>query len=369
MALAFLVGSQGHFGQSKITPIASTVQANPPNSPLVMTRVNITLLMELLVNTLIHRGKDGPGGYSASTFDIKLVLFALRCLLTHTTNQIRVADLSGTKLNSLLLKILARFSIENVAWMNDEAAEHAIFCLYLQSNYGFDQPFLPESFSDATYDTKSLAAKVFTSYLLRSRAPTPAGKHAAQQLLLRLEYLSFDGRVSDSVRVANAIVSYEFGEDLLSQAKLIPLGKIVCGAKPREGIFDRPIMRSRKLQKGTKALAPWDNMKSVSIFANALQAAQQLSFGSTKVRHVGLIDDIMIANNIVRSACGEKTECYSFLWVCEDRPSKISRNLGRRANSPVSNGPLFRPVSTRTTEAPSFFPITCGPLCSADTTI
>lgn len=326
--------------------------------------------MELLLNTLEQKGKEGPGGYSATTFDIKFVLFSLRCLLTHTANQTRITALAGRKLNTMLLKVLAQFAMRNVAWMNIEAAEHAVFCLYLTSNYGFgEQAFLPESFSNPKHDAEQLAAKVLTSYLC-SQTPTPAGRHAAEQLLLRLSYLSFDGHLSEVVGVASAPL-FVFDEDLMSHANAITLGKAVRGAKPSADIFDRPIMRSRKPKKGTNALAPWDNMAYVSVFANALQAVQQLSYGSIKVRHAGLIDDIMIANNIVSSACGEKTESYNFLWIWEDKASEISKNLGRQ-RSPRSNGSLFRDVSARlnrTSDGLSSFSFSCGSLCSADTTI
>ena len=136
MALAFLLGSQGHFGQSKITANASSRVANPPDSPLVMYDHEIELLIELLANTLEGRGKDGPGGYSATAYDIKFVLFAFRCLLTHTTNQARLAKLAGKAVNVMLLKALAQLSMREESWFNAEAAEHAMFCLYLQSNYG-----------------------------------------------------------------------------------------------------------------------------------------------------------------------------------------------------------------------------------------
>jgi hypothetical protein len=159
----------------------------------------------------------------------------------------------------------------------------------------------------------------------------------------------------------------------LSDTNAIKLGKVAIGATPKEGIFDRPIMRSRKPKKGTNALAPWDNIASVSVFANALQAIQQLSYGSTKVRHVGSIDDIMIANNIASSASGEKTESYNFLWVWEDKAIEISRNLGRNRSPRSSNRSLFREVSARLNRSmdgsPSAFPFSCGSLCSADTTI
>lgn len=385
MAVAFLLGSQGHFGQTKITSKTSTVQANASDSPLVMSEADTELLMELLVNTIERRGKEGPGGYSAVTFEPKFVLFALRCLLTHTANQTRVAYLAARKLNVLLLKVLAQFSMLKVQWMDVEAAEHAVFCLYLQSNYGFkkhgfQQPFLPKSFTDIReHDSGELFAKVLSSYL-SVPSLTPAGKHAAQQLLLRLDYLEFEGELSEIVGVASLSV-FEFGDDILSQADMIELGELAVGAKPKKGIFDRPIMGSKKPKRGTNAVAPWDNMASVSMFSNALQAVQQLSYGSVKVRHMGVIDDIMIANNIFCSASGERTESYNSLWVWQDKAQEISRHLGRRSPSPIAEtGSTLREASSRLNRSSQRPPVSpssrspfaflqCGSLCHTDTTI
>jgi hypothetical protein len=91
-------------------------------------------MVELLSDTLHQRAKDGPGGYSAATFNAKWVLYAIRCLLTSTTNQLCFV---GTILNTLLMKALAQHSLQHVASIDDDAAEHAAFSLYLQSNYGF----------------------------------------------------------------------------------------------------------------------------------------------------------------------------------------------------------------------------------------
>lgn len=82
-------------------------------------------------------------------------------------------------------------------------------------------------------------------------------------------------------------------------------------------------------------------MATVSIFASALQAVQQLSYGSTKVRHTDPIDDIQIANNIANSANGERTESYNFLWTWEDKASEIQRKLERQTSVEGNNPTLF----------------------------
>ena len=132
-----MLGSEGHFGQAKITSSTSTVDANSLDYPLVISEVEVALLVELVANSLHERGKDGCGGYSAATFGIKYVLFAMRCLLTHTFNQTLVAELAGRKVCTLFLKILALHSLEHESGIDAEDAEHVCFSLYLLSNYGF----------------------------------------------------------------------------------------------------------------------------------------------------------------------------------------------------------------------------------------
>lgn len=160
----------------------------------------------------------------------------------------------------------------------------------------------------------------------------------------------------------------------MTKAEKVVVGRRSHGAKPNENIFDRPILRSRKPGKGNtgNTRAPWDNRSSISVFPSALQAVQQLSYGSTKVRHVDKIDDIMIANNIANSANGETTESYHFWWSWQDKAHEIQRNLERERSHETSAVSLFSGVSGRVGGSPDGEPLTifgmnCGP-CSADTT-
>jgi hypothetical protein len=138
MALAYLLGSEGHFGQAKLSSSAATIDANSASSVLILPEAEVNLLVELLSNTIHGRGKDGPGGYSPATFSVKYVVFAIRCLLTHEANQILVSQQVGVKLNFLLVLQLAQHAIQRVPSMDAEAAEYACFSLYLQSNHGFN---------------------------------------------------------------------------------------------------------------------------------------------------------------------------------------------------------------------------------------
>lgn len=105
----------------------------------------------------------------------------------------------------------------------------------------------------------------------------------------------------------------------------------------------------------------------------ALIAVQQLSFGSTKVRHVDAIDDIQIANNIANSANGEKTESYNYWWIWQDSASSDIRNSLSRLRSPDSSSvfgvfPSINQDSFGGGDFPfSFFG--CGNLCGADTSV
>ena len=136
MALAYLVGSEGHFGQPREASSGNVGATQIHDSVLLVTNSEAERLIELLSNTLHLRSKDGPGGYSAATFSVKSVLCAIRCLLTNHINQITFAT-TGVRLNCLLLKAISFFALNRVPIVDAEAAEHAAFSLYLQSNYGF----------------------------------------------------------------------------------------------------------------------------------------------------------------------------------------------------------------------------------------
>ena len=110
---------------------------NHNDSVLLLSEDEAILLLELLADTLHNRGKDGPGGYSAATFNVKWVVFAIRCLLTHSTNQARLIHSTGIRLHALLMKVLAEHSVKQNPAVDAEAAEYAAFSLYIQSTYGF----------------------------------------------------------------------------------------------------------------------------------------------------------------------------------------------------------------------------------------
>ena len=220
MALSYLIGSQGNFGQAKLRSSASTVRANRADSYLVLSDSDADLFVELLANVLNRRGKDGDGGgnYLPGTFDPGCVIFSLRCLLTHTGNQSKLARRRGLELHTLLINALSRHVFEPssaASLLDSESAGHIVFGLYLLSNHcfaGAGSPFLPKAYGrqrkhapsreDAIDDDDEeeeeeqdpgMAANIFGSYLRLPGVP-PEGRHAARQLLLRLDYLRFEDR-------------------------------------------------------------------------------------------------------------------------------------------------------------------------------
>ena len=205
---------------------------------------------------------------------------------------------------------------------------------------------------------------------------TRTGHHAAEQLLLRERHLCFEGVVDELVSLDKipqvSASDLELDPATLSKALEVDAGIRIHGAKPTDHIFDRPILCCR-IRKDN-ARAPWDNRASLSVFPNALQAVQQLSYGSVKVRHAGFIDDILIANNIASSADGERTESYNFLWSWEDKANEIQRHLERERSAGNNSNSLFNGVTrrlSRTSEPGGpmdFFGLRCAGMCAADTT-
>jgi len=137
MTLAYLVGSEGHFGQPRRRSSSSGYNDNFDDSAIIVSESEVSALLGLLADSLQQRTKAGAGGYSAATFSVKWVLYAIRCLVTHTLNQIQFVNVAGVRLNVLLMKVLALHALQNSAVIDCEVAEYASFTLYILSNRGF----------------------------------------------------------------------------------------------------------------------------------------------------------------------------------------------------------------------------------------
>jgi len=343
MALACMVGSGGHYGQPSLEDEEQDL------SVLTIKGDEAEFVVDVLSNTLHQRSKEGPGGYSAATFTIKSLLHAIRALLARNSNQITFANMAGMKLACLLLKALAQYSVQHKYTLDTADAEQACFSLYLLSNHGLkDSSFMPQCYgrledyrSDESgagesrismhraRNETSLVGKVLYTYKEMEKI-TPAGYHSADQILMRLPYLNFNGKIGDIVTSSGCESDFVFDESLIQEIRSLQIYERDAGEEPLEQIFDRPILRSRVPKKGSKA--PW-NSRQVTTFPNALVAAQKFSFGSSKVRHMDAIDVILIANNIANSANGEKRESYRYWWSWKDTAQEIQNNLGHTGAS------------------------------------
>ena len=136
---------------------------------------------------------------------------------------------------------------------------------------------------------------------------------------LKPKQITSPSRTISVVRSADLKINYI----LLAKIKRVQIAKRKHGAKPNPAIFRGRVLRCQKPchwgeNHHRKTRIEWRNPSTVSTFANALIAVQQLSYGSLKARHSNSIDDIAIANKIVRSANHEALEgCHSFLWAWE----------------------------------------------------
>jgi hypothetical protein len=206
MALSYLVVSSGaHAGEE--CESAAILAVHETHS-----------LVELLSHCLKGRGKDGAGGFSAATFTLKGVLYGIRCILSEPKNREVFAASTGDnarRLNALLVKAVSRYALldDKADTMDAEAAEHAVVSIYQMSLYGLDEelidfacPFGQATFLPAAFgigirlEGKEVLAKVLISYLKKDGI-SARGRHSANQILLRVDYLKFAGTVADLVSV------------------------------------------------------------------------------------------------------------------------------------------------------------------------
>jgi len=354
MTLAYLFGSEGYFGQSVRSQSASPLKMDR-HDDLLIKGSEAPLLVELLSNSIHGRGKSGAGGYNASTFNAKKALYAIRCLLTNPLNVKTFFVTCGVKLNILLLKALALHSIQEVLNVDLEAAEDACFSLYLLSKFGFMGSFLPPSENGYPFEN-------IIHLYSKKKTCTTAGKHAATQLLLRHPYLKFDGNLDDDEPRHIVESDLELGDALLHAAEAIEIYDNAIGEEPLDDIFGRPLTRRLMSEStGKKMPTPWESSGAVSAFISALDAVQELSFGSKLNDNMGYIDDIQIANNIAKSANGEDGESYGFEWSWQGDGGLDEKDVRQRLNE-FRSGRIdsFRGLlrNVRSKERPASEPIT-----------
>jgi hypothetical protein len=139
----------------------------------------------------------------------------------------------------------------------------------LTLDFDFQTSFLPAFFNDRDniHGTGTLAEKVLTSYI-HMEGITPAGRHAADQLLSRLRYLLFKEPVAMSVNsngVGPAEYDLRFDDELLKAADSIIVERRIHGVKPRRDIFDRAVLRCRA-SKARNDFTPWANPANVTSY-------------------------------------------------------------------------------------------------------
>lgn len=183
-------------------------------SATILAEYEAHSIIELLAHCLQGRAKEGPGGYSASTYALKSVLYGIKCILCQPANQ-KLFAVTGnaSRLNALLLKSVSCYSLlDMVDMMDAEATEHAVVSIQQMTLNGMDEDelgysvpdghciFLPDSFGD-NENAQSVVAKILRSYLTNFEdGYTIKGRHAVNQILFRLNYLRFEGSVAGLVR-------------------------------------------------------------------------------------------------------------------------------------------------------------------------
>mmetsp|Transcript_2329 Transcript_2329/g.5088 ORF Transcript_2329/g.5088 Transcript_2329/m.5088 type:complete len:1009 (-) Transcript_2329:214-3240(-) len=289
--------------------------------------------VDLLSHCLQGRAKEGSGAYSAATFSLKGVLHVIKCIMFEPRNRKLFASSSnGSRLNTLLLKAVARYSVLDKeiteATMDAEAVEHAVVSIYWMTLYaldesviGFSSPlgrgtFLPSSFGSQYIEAKSVLAKIFTAYVKKDGI-TPRSQHAANQVLFRVNYLRFDGSVADLAYPGKNLPSesdFDMDGNLISAIKFVSVEdmRTVC-ASPKEYIFERPISRSQKEGMGSKVFCSDEGTSGSNQFSSPLDAAENIAAEQPGVA----IDTVAIANNIAYYADGLDVY-YGYVWKWED---------------------------------------------------
>ena len=274
MALSFLLGFQGLSSQRTLHKSGLSDHSDKFGSCMALRECDVKILVEVLSNALHGRGKAGPGGYKASTFTSKSVLRCLRCMLTHIENRKMLATLVGPQLNTLLINIVAVYSLNIPKPMVDEEdAANSICVLYELSKYSsLGLPVLPRSFADQTESEgdRSTAAgkatKILVAYLYRGPATT-ASRHAAEQLLMKIPHLTFGKEMNGINREVLSLNPKDLGLHQTVQCRLdeVPLPNLKRSKPAKNGIFDRPIVCVSPLQnnKGSddSSEVSWSNAR------------------------------------------------------------------------------------------------------------
>ncbi len=243
MALAILISSEDLSHQGKSDSITSNLVSSTDESLVMITGTECQILLELMANVLHQRSKEGPGGYSHASFNFKMLIVALRSMLNFPSNVNYLASSCGVGLNCLLLKALIFHLFHFSNSIDNEAAEHTCYSLYLLSACGLTAPFLPSSFSEDLRG-QNVLRKVMQEYISCGDA-TLHGTHAANQILSRLKYLRFKGSIKNLVgQYSMKNSDFEIDSELIEFFKYAEYEKIKIGVKPTAVLLDEVIVRT-----------------------------------------------------------------------------------------------------------------------------
>ena len=155
---------------------------------------------------------------------------------------------------------------------------------------------------------------------------TPAGSHAALQLMLRATYLRYSGTVLDLIEIdsedlhlSTSKSNFDLDDELFGNfAEPAVSKRQMKGVPPSPDIFNRSVVRFQ-----TSASSICVNPRT---FSNAMAAVEEISFGSITTNHSGVIDEIAIANNIVNACDGLTSRAYGYAWRWEDNEADVRTN-------------------------------------------
>ena len=243
MALAILISSEDLSHQGKSESITPNLVSCTDESVVMITGSECQILLELVANVLHQRSKEGSGGYSHASFNFKMLMVALRSMLNFSSNVKHMGSSCGVGLNCLLLKALMFHLFHFSDSIDNEAAEHTCFSLYLLSACGINAPFLPSSYSE-DLKGQNVLRKVMQEYISCGDA-SPHGTHAANQILSRLNYIRFKGSIKNiAIQYSMKDSDFELDSKLVDFFKYAEYKKIKIGAKPTAIILDEVIVRT-----------------------------------------------------------------------------------------------------------------------------
>lgn len=280
MALSYLVGST-----------TNTNDGEQAKRMLQLSSSESRMLVECLDHTLSNNAHP-MGFYSAATFSVKWILYAILNLLPLNGASLNQEVI----LNSRLLHALSEYSLTRSTAVDANAAEYAAIALHLLSTHGLEDAFYLEC-------ENGTVVKILTAYLPRA---TEMGKYAARQVLLRLSHLQ-------AVRVENASTALHL------IARMAP-AQYEIGASPQSNILHKPI------------LGYDSSTKERRVYLSAMQAVQ-------KAVKTDQGDEILMAN-LIANAADSRAEAYQYIWTWAQDETITEKTMRGNTKGRNEEGPM-----------------------------